>query len=273
MIKGKVYAPAKINIGLVVGEKRPDGFHSLDSYFLRTTLCDEIFYEIDKSDELSIEIVGNEEYLDFGCVDLMEKAARKVYEFVKAPFSLRLKIVKNIPTKAGLGGGSSDAAATIALLSSYFNLSLDDMLAIAERVGSDVPFFINGECSSRVRGRGEEIAKADLPKNRNLLLIFPNESVSTKDAYARLDSINREERTLPSSLSVIDREHFPNDFELAIDSEIKNKLENIVDSGDYYSLSGSGSTWFILSDGKRENFYKEALCGEYQCKVCKIPEY
>ena len=273
MIDGKVYAPAKINIGLVVGDKRLDGFHNLDSYFMRTSLSDEIWYEIDESNELSISIEGNESYLELGAVDLMEKAARNVYEAVKKPFSIHLRIEKNIPTKAGLGGGSSDAAAVVVLLSSYFNLSLDDMLSIGESVGSDVPFFITGLSCARVGGRGDIIKEGPLPEKKHLLLIFPDEAVSTKDAYAKLDSAKRDIKVLPESLSLVNRELFPNDFELVFESEIKKRLEEVVEDDDYYSLSGSGSTWFILSDEKQIKRYREILEKECQCKVCKIQEY
>ena len=273
MINGKVYAPAKINIGLVVGDKRLDGFHNLDSYFMRISLFDEIWYEIDESNEITISIEGNESYLEPGAVDLMEKAARKVYESIGKPFSLHLRIEKNIPTKAGLGGGSSDAAAVVVLLSSYFNLSLDDMLSIGESVGSDVPFFIAGLSSARVSGRGDVIKEGPLPENKHLLLVFPVEAVSTKDAYAKLDSTKRDIKVLPESLSLVNRELFPNDFELVFESEIKKRLEEIVGNDDYYSLSGSGSTWFILTDEKRIERYLEILKKECQCKVCKIQEY
>ena len=104
-------------------------------------------------------------------------------------------------------------------------------------------------------------------------MIFPDEAVSTKDAYAKLDGAKRDVKVLPESLSLVNRELFPNDFELVFEPEIKKRLGEIVGNDDYYSLSGSGSTWFILSNKKRIERYREILEKECQCKVCKIQEY
>lgn len=269
MAKGKVYASSKINLGLIIGPKRADGFHDLDSYFLRTALSDEIEYSLEKSDKTAVAIEGNEAYMKEGCVDLMEKAARLFSERTGICFDLKLRIEKHIPSEAGLGGGSSDAASVILLLGQHFGVDDSVLMGIGESTGSDVPFFISGFPAAHVGGRGDVIKEAKCPEKRKLVLIYPDEKVSTKGAFSRLDAIEREERRLPDSLSgKIERDSFPNDFELILDGKMERFLSSIVVPGDYYSLSGSGSTWFILTDN--EHYYPEKLKGRCSFFITSI---
>lgn len=270
MNKGVAIAHSKINLGLIIGLKRPDGFHDLDSYFIRTSLADYISYEIEECNELTISIDGNDSYLEPGKMDLMEKAARFFSEETGFVFSLRISIEKHIPSQAGLGGGSSDAASVIRFLGEHFKIDKEILLKIGERVGSDVPFFITGFTAARVKGRGEVIVESELPLKRTILLIFPNSHVSTKDAFNRLDNMNREISTLPNSLEAINRATFRNDFELLLDGNVDKILNDIVDEDDYYSLSGSGSTWFILTDGKRSGEYQKALDAHFKTCIAEI---
>lgn len=259
MIRGTVKAYSKINIGLIVGDKRSDGFHEIDSYFARTSLSDNIHYCLSEAASTSVRIEGNESYLASGDVDIMEKAARNLSSVSGKSFELELSIEKHIPSRAGLGGGSSDAASVILLLGSYFHLDEDVLYKAAEMTGSDVPFFISGYECARVKGRGEKIEKAECPDKRSLLILVPDESVSTKDAYRVLDSRDRKARSLPDSIHMPNRCDFPNDFELIGESRMQGILKEVVKAGDYYSLSGSGSSWFILADGNDIEEYEKAL--------------
>ena len=230
---------AKINIGLKVLEKRADGYHDIDSYFHLIDLHDEIYPQLEKSAETKVEIAGNEGYLDKRR-DIMEKAA------LAFTFSLKIRIRKNIPSKAGLGGGSSNGAAILKYLNTQFSnpLSLNELIALSLSVGSDLPFFISGFSAARVRGRGErieEVSPLDLPVD----LFIPSFSVDTAEAYYKLDTLDRSFSSLPDSLIPLSNECFPNDFELAIARS--PLIQSISESYGYFSLSGSGSTYFGLN--------------------------
>ena len=155
MIREKVKAFAKINIGLKVGEKRSDGYHNIDSYFLRIPFFDELTLSLEEG-EYRVEIKGNEGYLEKGKTDIMEKAARLYSERTGKRFSLSIDIDKHIPEKAGLGGGSSDAAAVLLFLNKYFkSLDREELILLSQSVGADVPFFVSEEKLARVNGIGE----------------------------------------------------------------------------------------------------------------------
>ena len=115
-------AYAKINIGLYVKGKRPDGFHDLDSYFHLIGLHDEIDIDFFPSSETEVNIKGNGIYLDEGKEDLMAKALRLFSEKSFMCFRAEIAIVKHIPFKAGLGGGSSDAGLVLRWANEYYDL-------------------------------------------------------------------------------------------------------------------------------------------------------
>lgn len=237
-------AYAKINIGLRVLEKREDGYHDIDSYFHLIDLYDEIHPVLEKSDKTSVVITGNDGYLEKG-MDIMEKAARAFSERTGISFHLSLEISKRIPSKAGLGGGSSDGAAVLTYLNREFGspLKMDELLSLALFVGSDIPFFITGYRAAHVRGRGEYITEVS-PLEGKVDLFFPEFSSPTSEAYYKLDTFDRSLLPLPDSLENITEERFPNDFELVIK---RNPLiQRICMDYSYFSLSGSGSTYFGL---------------------------
>ena len=241
---------AKINIGLKVLEKRADGYHDIDSYFHLIDLCDEIYPQLEKSAETKVEIAGNEGYLDKGR-DIMEKAALAFSEKSGITFSLKIRIRKNIPSKAGLGGGSSNGAAILKYLNTQFSnpLSSSELIALSLSVGSDLPFFVSGFSAARVRGRGEmveEVSPLDLPVD----LFIPSFSVDTSEAYYKLDTLDRSYCNLPDSLGPLTNESYPNDFELI--TPRNDLIQNISRNYTYFSLSGSGSTYFGIGkkDGK-----------------------
>ena len=109
----QVEAHAKINIGLIVRERGENGLHPLESYMALIGLCDLLDIAIEEADEFSISIERSVPYLEDGHMDLMEKAARIFSERFSQPFRITVRIEKRIPSKAGLGGGSADAAAVL----------------------------------------------------------------------------------------------------------------------------------------------------------------
>ena len=134
----KLQAPAKINLYLEVINKREDGYHNIESVMHTVSLCDELeFLESDK-----IELICNKEI----CTpekNLVYKTAVKLKEQYDVKKGVKIILTKNIPTGAGLGGGSSDAAATILALNKHWNLNLNKkkLEQFAATIGADVPFF------------------------------------------------------------------------------------------------------------------------------------
>lgn len=241
-----VNAYSKINVGLAVKGKREDGFHEIDSYFVRTSLSDILEIDIKPSDELVIEIRSNVEYLDGSKPDLMEKAAKLYAAKSGKAFSIKIRVDKLIPSKAGLGGGSSDAASVLLALNKEFGaFSFAEIQELALSIGSDVPFFTSSLSLARIKGRGEIIEKAEgLDSYLGLIIFMPLEGVSTGNAYSYLDSIEREFVTLPSLTQSISKKDYPNDFERADDALVK-KIEKAFPSH-FVSLSGSGSAVYML---------------------------
>ncbi len=243
-------AEAKVNIGLKITGKRDDGYHTLSSYFLLIPFFDEIEVEIKEGDGTEIE--GNCGYLSSG-EDIMAKAVRLYREKTGLVFGVHIRIRKNIPTKAGLGGGSSDAAAVLRILNDHFNaMSRNDLLSLSSSVGADVPFFTTGYRFAYVEGIGERIEECSFPEGYSHITLFcaPGSGTSTKEAYRKLDSVKLDSRPLPDITYPMTRTLFPNDFERIEGTGMYDTLRNKLGKNDYLSLSGSGSVWFLLSEGE-----------------------
>ena len=242
-------ANAKINIGLLVGKKRDDGFHDIETIMARISLKDRIELEIKPSPSLVVSIKGNEGYIGTG-MDLMEKAAIVFSNLTGFSFSLDISIDKKIPSEAGLGGGSSDAAAVFSFLNEYFGepLEKEELIASSFAIGSDVPFFVSGYSGAFVSGKGDAVEEAYVPHGKKLLLLVPNEKTKTGEAYSKLDAIERKKRRLPSLLdSFPSRSTHPNDFELVSHNFYSSLFPpEILSSGAYISMTGSGSAWYAL---------------------------
>ena len=241
-----VKAYAKVNIGLKVGKKRADGFHDIESFFHLVDLHDDIRIGFEFTDEFRCRINGNESYLDEGVEDLMAKALRLFSEKSCMIFETEITIDKHIPFKAGLGGGSSDAGAVLRAANEYFDfpLSFDELQEIALQVGSDVPFFSSGMHHARVTGRGESLSERPTRHDR-IDLYFPSFFVETKGAYRMLDEMDRDMVSLPCGIiGYPSGAVLKNDFELT--TPRTDEIEKIAELYPYFSLSGSGSTYFGL---------------------------
>jgi 4-diphosphocytidyl-2-C-methyl-D-erythritol kinase len=156
----RTIAPGKINRTLEVLGRREDGYHEIRSVMQTIDLCDEVWVE--PADELRLEVTGNHEASE---EDLALKAARLLAERAGRPLPALIRIEKRIPVAAGLGGGSSDAAAVLRCLDRLYQLGLSrkELAGIAADIGSDVPFFVFGG-TALVEGRGERVTPLpDLP--------------------------------------------------------------------------------------------------------------
>jgi 4-diphosphocytidyl-2-C-methyl-D-erythritol kinase len=181
----QVLAPAKINLSLKILGRRSDGFHELDTLITPISLCDEI----------NIDRAHSETKIDFRCDDLSVpqgdenlavRAAKAFFEKTKIEPAISIELKKKIPHVAGLGGGSSDAASVLLALNELFETKLprEALAAIAESIGSDVPFFIF-QSAALCKGRGEIVMPLKLPSQFPLLLLKPAFAVSTAWAYSR----------------------------------------------------------------------------------------
>ena len=185
----KILAPAKINLGLEILDKRADGYHNVDMIMQSVSLYDVL--KISVSENSFFDIKSN---VDFKCSledNTMHKAAECFFEFTGIkPAGILIETQKNIPSLAGLAGGSSDGAAVIVALNHMFGtcLPLNDLIKIGARVGSDVPFCINGG-TARASGRGTVLNPINSELEYNLVIVKPNINIFTGSAYAKADSI------------------------------------------------------------------------------------
>lgn len=181
----KEFARAKINLTLDILGRRADGFHEVSMIMQTLELADIV--EIEKADAITLKISGNDS-LPTDENNLAFRAVLEVQKFCKKNFGASINLIKKIPSAAGLAGGSSDAAAVIRGLNLLYdlNLSVDEMLEIAAKIGSDVPFcVIGGTCLAT--GRGEILTRLDDLKIFDVVLIKPRGEISTAWAYKNYD--------------------------------------------------------------------------------------
>lgn len=279
-----IYFPnCKINIGLRVLEKRIDGFHNIESVFYPLTLCDALEIRPLKEGTTKITITGIDSNISSKDVD--KNTCIKAYNILKQDFpqikAINIHLDKAIPTFAGLGGGSSDGSYTLKLLNFVFKLNLtnEDLLSYAQKIGSDCMFFINNN-PAFVSGKGEKIKEINLSlKDYYVVLIKPNINISTKEAYSEVDN-NKEETTPLTSLSSLEtldikywKKELVNDFEEPLFRKyplFRQTKEMLYEKGAIYSqMSGSGSTIYGLFEKevdlkriKQDNFtfiYQEKI--------------
>lgn len=228
-----VLSYAKINWSLRITGKRPDGFHDLETVFQTISLHDELTFVPAERTTLACDdpdIPTDES-------NLVLRAARAI---AAPPVAIALK--KRIPAGGGLGGGSSNAAATLVALNERFALGRNDLPAIALGLGSDVPFFLVGG-TAYATGRGEVLAPLPPRRGIPLLLLLPEERVLTKEAFARV-----RQYSAPLGIDAYRQgwASFTNDFEepvFAMVPRLRKLKESLLEQGAAWAaMSGSGST-------------------------------
>ena len=178
----QISAPAKINLSLTIKGKRPDGFHEIETLMVPLTLADMLTLE--EAQEPGIAFTCSEPSLPCDDSNLVVRAARRFFETLGRQAAVRIHLEKHVPHGAGLGGGSSDAAATLSGLNGMLGSPLppETVAALAAELGSDVPFFL-ARAAAVCRGRGEQVEPVDFPQLLPLLLIKPAFGVPTPWAY------------------------------------------------------------------------------------------
>ena len=250
---------AKINLGLRVVRKREDGYHDLETVFHRVDLFDDL--SALRAPELSLscddpELAGDD--------NLALVAARALRERFDVKDGARISLKKRIPHGAGLGGGSSDAASALRVLSRLWGLhpTHDELASIALSVGSDVPFFL-GDRSAHAVSRGERLEWFDLVLPCTIVVVFPAIRVSTREAFGSVVPRSRESaeslkdivlRGASEPLRM--RGAVENDFEGPIfkaHPSIAAIRDHLYEGGaGFAQMSGSGSSVFGLFSGERQ---------------------
>jgi len=264
----KIRAPAKINLSLRVIGRRADGYHLLDMIMVPVSLYDEIdirkLRRTTKSKKLAlpeIKVTCRHPAVPDGEKNLAYRAARLLLAKAKSDQSIAIRIRKRIPVGAGLGGGSTDAAATLVGLNRLLKLRLSakQLERLALQLGADVPFFIRGR-PARARGIGERLAPLGRMIRPWIVIVYPGFAVSTTWVYRNLPrkltklSVNTSIATSPiafdnlATLLVNDLECVTLKRYRKIGS-IKQKLLRLGAVGSL--MSGSGSSVFGLFRSKR----------------------
>ena len=246
-----LYPNCKINLGLRIIRKREDGYHDLETIFLPVYgLHDEL--EVERSQESGVRSQESISFVQEGLTvdckpedNLIIRCYRQMAAHYPQIGPVRVRFRKNIPFGAGLGGGSSDAAHMAIALNELFALGLtkEQLAQEVRSLGADCPFFVyNTPCFAT--GIGDELTPIELKMSGiRLMLIKPNEGVSTKEAYSGI-------RPHPEATGEIKRGVYVNDFEETVFPKhpvIAHIKERLLDAGALYaSMSGSGSTVYGL---------------------------
>ena len=184
----RLKANAKINIVLDVVGKRKDGYHELKTLFYETQIHDVIDFK--KSDKCGIRISCNDDAVPLGEKNIVYKASKLLFDKYAPDAGIDIHIEKNIPHGAGLGGGSSDAAATLKAVNVLYGLKLSnsELETIGAKIGADVPFFISGGAAYAC-GIGDKLTSLSAYniKMPSLIVIKPDFNISTAEAYGALD--------------------------------------------------------------------------------------
>lgn len=253
-------ACAKINLTLSVGEKRSDGYHTIDSIMHSISLCDDITLE--KAEGISLTIVEGK--APSGKENLMVKAAELFLREKGISGGVRMTLAKHIPSEAGMGGGSSDAAAVLRGLARLYGTGdgLETLAAMGASLGADVPFCVRGG-ACRCEGIGEVLVPLTPWPGLPLLIVRPETSVSTGEAYRLLDGRDKrpKDRTEESMKALADRnrqelyESLSNDFEDALfpKNEVLEETSSILHSlGRPTLMTGSGSAFVLFPKDREE---------------------
>lgn len=252
---GRTVAQAKINLSLRVLTKEPDGYHSIETVFLRLEL----------GDDVRLHIRANARSLRCGVMrdqpqdeNLAFRAAALYAEETGWPGGFEIVIKKRIPVGGGLGGGSADAAAVLRILNTLSRnpLSSRELQQLAGRLGADVPFLASDYVMAIGWGRGEKLLELPALPSRDVQLFFPPFGIDTGQAYALLDETRAlPQGAIPDLTAEMFRDwdsaarHSVNDFEEVIRPRWP-AIDALLSRGDryghFYRMTGSGSTVFRI---------------------------
>ena len=286
MQKLTILAPAKLNLHLAVLDRRPDGFHNIESLFLTIDLCDTLhFLPVNsRNSEIAMEWRGGAGETIPMEKNIIFKALSLFREKTGFEQGLQIRVEKRVPAGGGLGGGSSNAASTLLALNKMANspLSRSELLEMAAVLGSDVPFFIHKTPAAWVTGRGEHIEPLEAPP-WFFVLVNPGFPSDTGTAFRLLaesriqnlscqDASNR--RFAMPRHQELNFDLFFNDFLSVFGEPEKSVYNDIIYrlcelGADYAGLSGAGATCFgVFGDRALAEKAVEAMRGSWGFVEC-----
>jgi len=255
-------ANAKINIGLrILGRRKTDGYHVLETIFQEIDFADIIHVDINRSG--TFNLACNRKDIPTDGSNLILKAVNRIKPYLPEGMGAEIYLEKNIPVGAGLGGGSSDAAAILKYFSSLYNHK-QDLLPLAVDLGADVPFFLKGG-TAYATGTGDILKSVKIPMDWTVCLVMPPFQISTPWAYKEL-RISLTDTVKKTNISSFLRQEFSwrffeNDFERVIIPaypQIGAIKAALLECGALYAgLSGSGSTVYGI------------FCSDDNAAVCR----
>lgn len=261
MGKFLVKSYAKINIALNVLDKKEDGYHELDSIMVPLELHDSLIVSEHYKDDNFVTI--DDFSIDFSDYNITSLAIDSLSDKYGFKNRYRVLIHKVIPIKAGLGGGSSNAAAIMKALNKTLKLNISDeeLMNIGLTLGADVPFFV--KCvPARCRGIGEQIEPITIKNNYYVLIVKPNEGLATKKVFDKADELKLSVGNIDDVVDALasgDDEKLAKSMHNSLESaaismlpEIKEIKDYLIDRGlKLVQMTGSGSAVFALSQDKK----------------------
>ncbi len=249
-----VKAFAKINLALLITGKRNDGYHTLETLFAPINWYDTL--EFSEAEQITMSCSRVDLPVDES--NLCMKAAKSLQQFAGIRNGVTMKLHKEVPFGAGLGGGSSDAATVLRVLNELWRLNLPsaDLHSLAVKLGADVPYFLSIKGVAYARGIGDELEDLGLTLPYYIVTVFPEEHIATvwayKNFYPRFDRRLPDLKHLVSDLSLFGKKDgfsaFENDFEPAVFDHfpaVRRVKRLLLEAGGIFSsLSGSGSAVF-----------------------------
>ncbi len=277
-------APAKLNLFLHINGRRADGYHLLQSVFMRIDCCDTLHFELTTNGQITRTDISNDTGKPLPEIDLSIRAAKALQTRTGMVSGAHITLEKRIPSEAGMGGGSSDAATTLLALNELWQtgLSLDQLAAIGVTLGADVPFFLY-EQDAWVEGIGEKISPIDLSKlpiPARFLVVKPPSGLSTPDVFTS-PSLVRNTKTATiegfaawTELNASQQYVEPfgcNDLQpvaLQICPDIAKALEWLKAQGLVGRMTGSGSAVFAPIPDFFDLSTAPSLPAGWFCRIC-----
>ena len=275
-----VAAPAKLNLFLHVTGRRADGYHLLQSVFMLIDWCDKLHLELRSGSAITREDVGPALPAD----DLTTRAARALQQATGCTSGVHITLEKFVPSQAGMGGGSSDAASCLLALNRLWQLNLTarELAVIGLKLGADVPFFIHGR-NAWVEGIGERITPVDLPPAR-FAVIKPPTGLETAAIFAHPDLCCNTNTATIAGFAADPYGFGHNDLQsvaLRLCPQVDQALKWLVSRGLNGRMTGSGSAVFakmldengVGSAESRQEIDVSALAsdvtvGAWQHRIC-----
>ena len=255
-------APAKVNLFLEILGKRDDGYHEIETIMQEIDLADSLQFE---ETQEGVTLECNDKNIPANQDNLVCKAANLILEECGIKKGVLINLEKNIPVGAGLGGGSSDAATTLKALNSLWKVGLnnEELMEFAAKLGSDIPFFINGK-TALCRGRGELITPVEVRNRMDYIILFPRVHISTETIYKNLKiDLTKKRKDVSFFLDALKYSEVASISKLLFNRleeiifatypdllQVKSTLESFGFCG--LSISGSGSAFFGLCNDRHQ---------------------